>query len=500
MDDDPITDLMIHDAQESYALGIWRASRNMALSASGWIIAVAPLMGCASQTADSARSTAIESLSPPREFAGASRAGVANQPASDDWLASFGDETLRSLVAEAILNNPDLRASAARRDEAAARVRVARSLLMPRIDARGRAQRADSGSGSDSTLSAEAVISWEADLWGRIRAGERAQREDALSVALEDEYLRQSLAALVAQAWFNAIASRMQIAIDEDRVEIESETSLIAGSRARVGAGTLLDDEVAQANLSFARSALESSRQAFEESTRALELLLGRYPAAELAVASDIPALPAAPGVGLSTDILERRPDLVAADRRVAAAFYRLEAERATRLPRLTISASGGTLFDPSQTIWSIAADLLAPIFTAGEIEAQIDIASAQQQEALAQYISVALNAYREVESALASEHYLRTRLDGIEHAAERLSSASRIASERYQAGVISIFDLTSVRRDFYAARSQRVALETERLNSRVALHLAIGGSFDSPDARAARAAPEPGPLHAERR
>jgi len=178
-------------------------------------------------------------------------------------------------------------------------------------------------------------------------------------------------------------------------------------------------------------------------------------------------------------DLLERRPDLVAAEARVAAAFYRRDASRLARLPRLRLFAAGGAQFSPAEGIWTLAADIFAPLFTAGEIQAQIDIASAQQRAAMAQYVQRALTAFSEVENALSNQRYLEQRERDLLLALDRLSSANVTAGARYEAGVLTIFELNQIRQNYYRAQSQLVSVQLDLLRQRILLHLALGGAFD---------------------
>lgn len=213
---------------------------------------------------------------------------------------------------------------------------------------------------------------------------------------------------------------------------------------------------------------------------KALEVLLGRYPAAELQVTGDLPSVPSPTPIGVPSELLERRPDIIAADRKVAAAFYNEQAAQAARLPRLELSATLGTLLDPTQSIWSIGANLLAPLFTGGRLKGDVLVATAQQRQELGRYVSVALRAFREVETALANEQVLVLRQAQLEQADARLRSASRIAQDRYNAGLLTILELTQVRRQDFAIRSQLLRVRTERLRQRLNLLLALGGSFDT--------------------
>ncbi len=417
----------------------------------------------------------------PDRFAAATDPAQPEGPVRDNWLGEFGDGRVLALVEAAVGHNPDLAVAAARWEEARARLKVAGSFLRPQIDAFGTAQRADPGElPIANRFDLGMQVSWEADLWGRLRSQQEAARAAAQASGWEYEFARQSLAAAVVDAWFLAVTARLQTAINQQQVEAEQFTAKVTRDKIDVGAASQLDLNVAEANLALAEESLRQSQGALLEAQRALEILLGSYPSAALAVADALPPLPPPPPVGLPSQLLERRPDLIAADRVVAAAFYGVESARAARLPRVALSASLGTLLDPTEEIWSIGANLLAPVFTGGRLEGEVEIATAQQRQALAQYVSVALRAFREVESALSNEQVLAYRQTKLERADEMLRSASTIADDRYNAGILNILDLTQVRRQDFANRSQLLRVRTERLRQRLNLHLALGGSFDT--------------------
>jgi len=395
------------------------------------------------------------------------------------WLDSFGDAMLTELVSEAIQRNYNLAQSAAVRAQVLSSLRIARSALLPRLDALGTMERDEDSRGSEEILRLELELSWEADLWGRVRAGQMAAEQGALATVFEYEHLRQSLASLVAEAWFTSIAARRQMIIDLERVESEQETASVAASRAEAGAGELIANDFAQSNLAFAEELLAASESAYQESRRALELLLGRYPGAAIEATAELPDLPDMPAPGVPAELLERRPDLVAAEARVAAAFHHVQAARLARLPRLRLTAAAGTEWNPATGVWTLAADLFAPLFSGYEISAAIEVADARQRAAMAAYVETALHAFHDVESAMSGEMYLERRSRAINLALERLASANRRAEARYRAGVMTIFEFNQVRQNYFRAQSQIIAIDLDRLRQRLRLHLALGGSFE---------------------
>lgn len=409
----------------------------------------------------------------------------------DGWLASFNDPALHALVHEAWERNPDLYEAAAVVDEAYARLRTAAGLLYPEVNAVGSAQRFDSGAvqggvdvGPTNAYSLGLQAAWEVDLWGRLRANRLAALQAAQAASWDYVQARHSIAAAVAEAYFAITAAREQLEIDRQLLQAEEFTAETTLQRVAVGVATSLDEDLSAANVDLAQAAIDQDQRALAEAQRALELLVGDYPAAEVEAAERLPNLPPVPPTGVPAELLERRPDVLAAEERVNAAFYNVKQAQAARLPSLTLSASGGTLLDPEELFWSIAADLFGPVFTGGRLEAQVDAASAQQRQAIGRYASVALQAFREVENALSGERYLAQREAHLDQASDRLRDASEAAQNRYQQGLLTIIDLQQVRRQDFQTRAQLVGVRFERLRQRLDLFLALGGSVTpAPDA-----------------
>ena len=257
-------------------------------------------------------------------------------------------------------------------------------------------------------------VSWELDLWGRVRAqaaSATAAREAADADLL---YARQSLAATVATLWYQTLATeRMRLTAAEAAV-VHDDLLRLVRTKHRVGKVSQQDVALAGADRDRALHLERVYATSEQQVVRGLEVVVGRYPRAELALAADLPALPPPVPAGLPSELLERRPDLIAAERRVAAAFHAIQVAKAARLPRVALTGSGGRstsellrLANVGAGFWTMAANFLAPIFTGGALAAQVDIATAEQQAALALYGQTALRAFSEVESALASEQLL---------------------------------------------------------------------------------------------
>ena len=268
-------------------------------------------------------------------------APVSTNAIQDNWLATFGDPQLDALVAEAMTNNPDLRVSATRVEQAAQYVELAKAAMRPTVNLLGTGGLNMGGGDVGSALQGVSLgASWEPDLWARMRYGRNAYRATYASAQADFEFGRQSLAATMAKSWFTAAETWLQLQIAGDMVKAAQELLTLAEKRWQVGQGSEQDVALARANLDTFQDTVKQVQLAHTQSLRALELLLGRYPAAELQARHDLPALPGPIPAGLPLEMLERRPDMVAADRRVAAAFNRVGEAKATRLPRIILNAN----------------------------------------------------------------------------------------------------------------------------------------------------------------
>ncbi|HYX63363.1 MAG TPA: efflux transporter outer membrane subunit [Burkholderiales bacterium] len=444
--------------------------------------------GCALKAPPAHDSTvrdALPNLQVPEKWAAEPRA-LAAKAETDGWLAEFHDPQLDALVREVLRNNPDLRVAAARVEQAAAYVKAAGATLYPQVSALARGGGTLSGD-SSGLQGAGIFANWELDVWGRVRAGRESSSIQYSSAALDTEYARQSLAALAAKSWFLATEARLQKGIAEDMVASMDRQLGLAEDRLRIGRGDQNDVTLARASVATYRDSVRSLEYAYRQSLRALESLAGRYPAGAIEVPAQLAAIPGEVPVGLPSELLERRPDVVAAERRVAAAFYRVEEAKAARLPRISLTAAvtsiSSDLFvlkDRDNPVWSAGAAINAPLFLGGQLQAQIDVRTAEQKQAVAEYGAVGSRAFSEVESALSAVFTLHDREELLKQAVAENTRALDFANVRYRVGV---GDLRAVQQQALALDATRTALlrvQAERLVQRVNLHLALGGSFEA--------------------
>jgi NodT family efflux transporter outer membrane factor (OMF) lipoprotein len=438
------------------------------------------------------RGEALPNMAVPAQWA--AKGGSAGAVAGG-WLATFGDGQLDALVREAIANNPDLRVAAARVEQAAGYARLAGATLYPQVNVMARG--GGKMSGDSSGLQGGGIfLSWELDLWGRVRSGREAAQLQYDSAALDTEYARQSIAALVAKSWFLATEARLQKGIAEEMLLSSRRLASLAGDRLRVGKGDQYEVSVAQAGQQTYADAVHQLDLSYRQALRALEMLAGRYPAAAIEAPAQLAVKPGSIPAGMPSGLLERRPDVVAAERRVAAAFYRVEEAKAARLPQISLSASGTSvssdlfvLKNHDNPVWGVGAKLLAPIFTGGALQEQVEIRTSEQKIAVADYGRIGARAFGEVENALSAEFTLDARSVLLHQAVAENERALELVNVRYRVGSTDLRAVQQQQLAVYASRTSLLRVQSEQRVQRVNLYLALGGGWETvPDASAPRA------------
>lgn len=405
------------------------------------------------------------------------------------WIASFEDETLSSMVREAQANNRNIQAAAANVERSWALARQAGAALSPSVNliAGGSQSGGVDGSGGGSGGANLGVqVDWELDVWGRIRSGKEAAAATAESVEADFTYSQHSLAAAVAKGYFLAIEAGVQAGVARSTLEALTETNRIVTVQERNGLATAQDLSLSKSDLATATARLAEAEGAQRDALRALEVLLGRYPAADLEVRTGLPATPASPPAGVPSEILERRPDIVAAERRVAAAFNAVDQAKAAKLPAISLTSTIGgasndlgNLLNPANVAWTVGGNLLAPLFDGGARQAQVEISTADQKQAVAAYGQAALDAFGEVETNLDQSTVLRDREVSLAEASKEAAEALRIAQLRFDSGESDLLDVLTIQQRVFSTESNLVSVQRARLEQRVNLNLALGGSWE---------------------
>ncbi|NIO28573.1 MAG: efflux transporter outer membrane subunit [Candidatus Latescibacteria bacterium] len=470
--------------------------KHIAITAFITVLIVSYLAGCASAPEHHPPDIRVDV---PAAWSTGGPEGAGLRLGDAEWWRGFNDEELNGLVQEALNNNYDLLGAAARVEQAAAIARIAGADLAPQASLGFQASRRRQNligipipgrvgiiTTRSTSFGVSLDTSWELDLWGRIRKGKSAALADLEASWADLAALRLSIASQTVKAWFSLIEARLQVELAEQTVESYQASAEQVRSRYEEGVRTSLDVRLSLANLAGAQALLERRREQLDRSKRQMDILLGRYPAGVLEGDTDLPGIPEEIPSGLPSELLVRRPDLLAAERRFAAAEARVSEARRAFFPRLTLTASGGTLteeledlIDGDFGVWNIAAGIVQPIFQGGRLRANLAQSHAASDQALAQYATAILNAFGEVESALFSEQTLARQESFLAEATKQSDAARQLAERQYNAGLVDYITVLETQRRSLTSQSEYITVRRERLNARINLHLALGGGFE---------------------
>jgi multidrug efflux system outer membrane protein len=422
------------------------------------------------------------------------------------WWKVYGDPQLDRLVEEALASNADLAAAVARVDEARAQLGETRAAQFPTLQAGVDASRVESSLRTATPLPpgvervnnnyrATLDMSYELDLWGRLRDASAAARAELLATEAARETVRIVLAADVVQAYYALRALDEQVAATQRSLVTRSES--LSLQQLRFEHGTLSEFEYRQreAEVEAARAQLPVLERRRAEQESALAVLLGNSPKAvyEGTVVEHLPPVPDPVDTpsylfvpaGLPAELLLRRPDLVEAEQRLIAANARIGVARAAYLPSITLtgflgnaSAELSDLFSGPAGISGVAAAIGQPIFTGWRISSQVDAASALERQALAQYQRAIQNAFRDVRNALVAQTKTREQFEAEHRHVAALRETLRLAQLRYENGVASQLDVLDAERNLLAAELNRSDALRARRAAVADLFKALGGGW----------------------
>ncbi|PCI46421.1 MAG: transporter [Alphaproteobacteria bacterium] len=427
-------------------------------------------------------------------FADISRNWSAHDKASsevqDGWLNDLEMVELSDFVAEVLANNPDFQATAYRMEAAGFNAGITRANLYPTLNANlGVSRRSIQNPFIPSNnVSTGLNASWEIDLWSRLSAQRGAADSDYAAARHDQEGARLSLAAQVAQTWFDAMEAESQVELAVRTVESFERAVRVVEKRFARGLSTGLDLRLVMSNLEAARASLSSRQDQLGQQKRRLEILAGRYPAALIVASGEIPDLDTDVPAGLPMQLLERRPDLQAAKARLLSAGYNSKAAGKALLPSLTLTASGNNssqgfsdLLNFDNIFWNVLGSITQPIFQGGRLRYAAKSAKELFEAEKRVFASTLLTAFREVEDALSSERALKEQVIYTGKAAMNAIAAEKVALDQYGRGLIKISVLLDSQRQSLAQQSQLISVKKQRINNRISLHLALGGDFIIP-------------------
>lgn len=409
---------------------------------------------------------------------------------ANEWSAVLSDPLLDTFIDLALKNNPSLRASAENVARSEAFLVQARSSLLPTVGASLSANGGGAleGSSFSDRYSGGLSASWEADLWGGIKAGVLVSNYDLISTKSAFESARQALIAAVARSYILNIESDLLIDLSEQTLSALEETLRIVNVRYDLGAASRREVVLAESDVASARDNLVVARSSKTNAAMALQVLIGHYPDSAVAISTDFPTITETLSAGTPAELLRRRPDVITSEFSVLSAFQSTVVARANKWPSLSLSGgldtnSGniGDLFNPVSVAYSLGARLADTLFDGGLSESRIDAASATQRQALATYGQTVLDAYFDVESSLENIDTLDERSDFVTQSADAARETLRLSEIQYKEGAIDLLDVLTFRQRSFIADRTEITLQRQTLEARIALYLALGGvGFDA--------------------
>lgn len=415
----------------------------------------------------------------------------ARDTANTAWWKQFGDAQLNALIDEALVANKDLLIASARIDEYAGRLGVTRADLFPQVGIGYGASRQKNtlpGTTTKGTYNSYDMLisaSWEIDFWGKLRRQDEAARAQLIASEEGRRVVVLTLVTGVAGAYINLrdLDRQLEIAIETARTR-EASYKLFQ-DRYAGGLISILELSQNKSQYDEAQASIPLIEQSIAQQENALSTLLGRNPG-PIARGKNIDDL-AAPTIpeGLPSSLLERRPDLRAAEQQLIAANALIGAARAAYYPSISLTglfgvASGNlsNLFTSGAKIWQYAGAIDMPIFTAGKIGSQVEVAEAQQQQALFSYQKAIQTAFREVNDALIAQDRTRVQLEAQRQQVDSLRQYADTARLRYDNGYTSYIEVLDAERSLFQAQLQFTQTQQKRLQALVDLYKAMGGGW----------------------
>ncbi len=418
--------------------------------------------------------------------------GLTSAPPAGNWWSSFSDSTLDSLLAKAEKANPQSRAALARLDQSRAILGLRRADLIPTLTGEALTTRQQDSTRDIFELPADPYsryrsalnLSYEIDFWGRVRRSVSKQQSLTRSAAADYVTALLSTKAEVTRDYLALRHLDSEIQLLSNTIQLREENEKLVQARVDAGDTTAIDSSRARSQTETARAEVHRLTQRRTELENALAVLIGSNPSSFTLAKAYPPRTPAIPS-GVPADLLRRRPDVAATERKLAAAADDIGISIANYLPRISLSATGGfaalsasDLFDKGSKLWTIGPNATFPLTTFGKMDRDRERAEATYREALENHRLSILNAFRDVENALSGITNLDRALSAQEKSAAGAGEASRLIKLRYETGLISFFEVIDAQREHLTEQRALVQTKAARQQATVQLIQALGGGW----------------------
>ncbi len=413
-----------------------------------------------------------------------------NESASADisWKNFFCDERLKTLVELALANNRDFRVAMLNVERSRAEYRITKSASYPTVDGGGSFTRQHSANGTANQWSASlGLTAYELDLSGRVRSLNEQALEKYFATVEARRAAQISLVAEVASQYFALRQAEEQLGLARQTLASVLEAHKINQATFDAGAGNALDFRTSEGQVQSARITVTTYERQVAQAKNYLVLLVGQSVSADLPAAlalNDGKAVAEIPS-GLPSELVQRRPDILEAEHMLKAANANISAARAAFFPRISLTGSAGTgsdafskLFGAGTGVWSFSPQITVPIFSGGQLRAELDVAKISASIEVANYEKAIQTAFREVSDALVATGSFATQIE--EQAALIVTQQSRfdLATARYRQGADNYLNVLSAQQDLYNAQRNHIDAQYSRITSQIALYKALGGGW----------------------
>jgi outer membrane protein, multidrug efflux system len=440
---------------------------------------------------------------PPAQTPAAFRADPAPQPGKQSladlkWFEIFQDQKLQDLIRDALANNYDLRQALANINAARATLGITRSEQFPTITASGDVLNTRSSRSSSVDIPAPIqrdrsfgsvllnLLNYEIDIWGRLRKQTAAARADLLATEEAERFVVTTVISDVATAYFSLREFDFELEISRRTLVSREESLRLITLRQQRGVATMLEVRQAEELVYDAKEVIPGLELSIEQTENFLSFLTGRNPSAiERGLSLTERQLPPTVPAGLPSDLLERRPDIRAAENTLTAANLRIDVAKKEFFPRISLTAFLGyesgqltSLFSASRNIWTLAGSVTQPIFTGGRLRNNVRFTQAQREFFLVDYQKTIQSAFRDVSDALISYQKVREVRTQRGLLVETLRDRSRLSYLRYTGGVATLLDALDADRELFEAERSLAQARRDELLSVVQLYRALGGGW----------------------
>jgi multidrug efflux system outer membrane protein len=396
------------------------------------------------------------------------------------WVALFKDSVLRQLLDTGLKNNFNIRIAFSRIEQARAQFKVERGKQWPTLGAQGTVGYRDVANPDGMSYSAMAAVSWEIDLWGKMRRSKEAARANLFGQVAYQQAVRISLINEIVTSYFNILEFDNELRVVEENIVIRQQSLNLVKAKLIAGTASGLVVAQAEAELALAETKVPQLQMLIGQEENYLSTLLGESPHAILRGRPMLDQInpPSIQTPGISSSLIIRRPDIIMAEQTLVAANANIGVARAKMLPTLTISGGVGSVFNPTALAYNALAGLVAPIFAGGQLRAGVKQAQAYHEEILFTYLQTINTALKEVSDALLEVQMQKEIVASQQTTLDAAKTAFDLSNQLYNAGYASYLDVIQAQSLLFESQVALTQAQSDELTAIVTLYSALGGGW----------------------